>query len=80
MVSFARSALWIAALGAAYSLGRRRRTPAAAPLADSPNAAERLQASHAFGVGAGVAGNSPTSQVGDPDEVRPGLPDFFRGA
>ena len=59
--------------------------PASAPLADSPNEAERLQGSGALGVGAGIGvlvveqtPDDPAAKAGQ-ERILPGLPDLMRG-
>ena len=56
---------------------------------DSPNAAERLRATHDLGVGAGIGQSLPSGDAqtelfdtrnAEGDEIVPGLPDQFRGA
>ncbi len=55
----------------------RAETPSATGVAaDSPNAAERLQAAGL----AGVRGTAELSSMPSPEASHPGLPDFFRGA
>ena len=69
----------------AYLWPKMRRTRASAALsATSPNQAENLLQSHELGVGAGIATQDQLFPAGpgdnDTERIRPGLPDFFRGA
>ena len=79
---------WRASSALPRQRGVGRGTRAIDPSA-SPNVAERLQATHGFGVGAGIGQSmhsaDPQAQLFDTrnvegDEIVPGLPDQFRGA
>ena len=67
------------------STSQDARGAVAGEFADSPNEAERLQQSGAFGVGAGIGvevveetPDDPTANAGR-EKIVPGLPDFMRG-
>lgn len=80
---------------AVYRMGRRpadagaaAALPPAQPLASSPNLGERMQGMHLANAGMGSAANAdnedllapPRADEQQSDDIKPGLPDFARGA